>query len=107
MPKLRELGAPRHFPQIALQPARIAFWLPRMFTDSFPRLASVAQTAIASPLSEDVYAANEKRTTPNFPDGEPIDGKGKGAPILGKLPDSSHFPIFTNNCSSRRYEPPA
>jgi len=37
------------------------------------------------------FAAVVKRQTPApFSDGQPIDGKGKGAPILGTFPNKSH-----------------
>lgn len=62
------------------------------------RLAAAAQTAVSSPLSDKAYASVQKRDTPGFATGEPIDGKGKGGPILGEraLPRLS-YPSYTDD----------
>lgn len=44
------------------------------------RWASAASLVAATPLNEEQV----KRDTPGFTSGQPIDGKGKGGPILSK-----------------------
>jgi len=42
-------------------------------------------TVVGSPLLDDAASSLEKRDTTGFAKGQPIDGTGKGAPILGML----------------------
>ena len=46
--------------------------------------ASAASLAAATPVNEEMV---EKRDTPGFTTGQPIDGNGKGGPILSKISD--------------------
>jgi oxalate decarboxylase len=47
--------------------------------------ASAASLAAATPLNQEML---EKRDTPGFTTGEPIDSTGKGGPILSKMNDT-------------------
>lgn len=46
-------------------------------------LFASVNTSLGSPLFEDAIINIQKRDTPGFATGQPIDGNGKGGPILG------------------------
>lgn len=51
-------------------------------------LLSAAVAVSCNPVADLGAPVLEKRATPQFTQGEPIDGTGKGGPILGELPKS-------------------
>jgi len=48
-------------------------------------IAFLVQITFGSPLLDDAASSFHKRDTASFAQGQPIDGAGKGAPILGVL----------------------
>ena len=56
-------------------------------------LALLVQTTVASPLLDEASSSLQKRDSPGFADGQPIDGSGKGGPILGSftIPHRCHY----------------
>jgi hypothetical protein len=54
------------------------------FSEIFVLLSAIAAVS-STPLSGSASNTLDKRASPQFTQGEPIDGNGKGAPILGKL----------------------
>jgi len=46
-------------------------------------VALLVQTTVGSPVLDGAASPLQKRETAGFAQGQPIDGTGKGAPILG------------------------